>query len=355
MRTWQRLIKPFVVWTLVVLMTIDSAAACRFYAPPCYRPVHTTCRPVNVCCAPCGSQKPSVSGLPETHTPPLTPAPAPSDHLFGKPPEGKKPEDKPTEGLDDLFGKPEDKKPENKPADDLFGKPEDKTPEDDPKDGRQDDLFGKPEDEKPEDKPKDDGVDDLFGNPDEKPEDKPKDGGPDDLFGAPDKEKMPKENGAADDLFGATEDKAADKKPVDDLFGDPEDKADLKPAEGQDDLFDDLLAPETNGISGDDKEPAAQLDAAAPQKATLVTRPVVRTTDPGGLASRQMRNWVDNTGTYRCVGRVIQVGPHQIRLMKSNGRNSTVPMSRLSPADKQFIDAQLKASRDKVAGRTVRF
>jgi hypothetical protein len=57
-----------------------------------------------------------------------------------------------------------------------------------------------------------------------------------------------------------------------------------------------------------------------------------------------MRIWSDNTGKYTCVGRLIEIEPHRIRLLKENGNTSTVPIERLSLRDLRFVHAQTLAS-----------
>lgn len=55
-----------------------------------------------------------------------------------------------------------------------------------------------------------------------------------------------------------------------------------------------------------------------------------------------MRDWVDNTGLFRVRGRVHQILDRHVRLLKDNGRFSTVPLRRLSPEDLQYV-MQLRA------------
>ena len=53
-------------------------------------------------------------------------------------------------------------------------------------------------------------------------------------------------------------------------------------------------------------------------------------------AESQLREWVDNTGKHRTQATLVKVTEKYIVLLKSNGRNSNVPWSRLSPADQDF-------------------
>lgn len=75
--------------------------------------------------------------------------------------------------------------------------------------------------------------------------------------------------------------------------------------------------------------------------------------ETGGLASAGMRRWRDNTGEYTCQGRLIDVRDGQIRLMKDNGRTSTVPFERLSKADMNFVQRQASAQQTASVDRTV--
>jgi hypothetical protein len=50
-----------------------------------------------------------------------------------------------------------------------------------------------------------------------------------------------------------------------------------------------------------------------------------------------MRSWSDNTGSYHVVARVPMIFEDRVRLVKENGRTTTVPMRRLSEADQQYV------------------
>jgi hypothetical protein len=51
-----------------------------------------------------------------------------------------------------------------------------------------------------------------------------------------------------------------------------------------------------------------------------------------------MRTWTDSTGTFEIVGRVHDISVGSVRLLKENGRFTTVPMHRLSAADQDYVD-----------------
>jgi hypothetical protein len=58
----------------------------------------------------------------------------------------------------------------------------------------------------------------------------------------------------------------------------------------------------------------------------------------------EFRTWVDDTGRYRVVARVVAVQDDTVRLLKENGRYASVPLARLSPDDAQYIQRWIQAS-----------
>lgn len=67
----------------------------------------------------------------------------------------------------------------------------------------------------------------------------------------------------------------------------------------------------------------------------------------GGLASRQLRRWTDNTGRYSCQGRLLQTGRNAVRILKQNGHTTTVPLNRLSQLDMAFVRAEVLAAAER--------
>jgi hypothetical protein len=57
------------------------------------------------------------------------------------------------------------------------------------------------------------------------------------------------------------------------------------------------------------------------------------------------RTWTDDTGRYRIVARVVEVQNGTVRLRKQDDRSVSIPRSRLSQADRQYIDRWLEAKR----------
>jgi hypothetical protein len=58
----------------------------------------------------------------------------------------------------------------------------------------------------------------------------------------------------------------------------------------------------------------------------------------GTLAVRQ---WVDDSGMFRIRGRLIAVLDGKVRILKETGRTTTVPMERLSAADREYVSELL--------------
>ena len=52
----------------------------------------------------------------------------------------------------------------------------------------------------------------------------------------------------------------------------------------------------------------------------------------------KIRRWVDNTELYSTVGRLVLVMPGAVRILKDNGRYTTVATNRLSSVDLDYVD-----------------
>jgi hypothetical protein len=160
---------------------------------------------------------------------------------------------------------------------------------------------------------------------------------------------------AGDDLFGAP---AAEKPAI--TPEKPPEKPAATPA-----------APESKPAAGDDLfgAPSAEKAAPAEKPAAPAEKPAEKPADKpageqkkdekksddifgssssvlhesGGLASNEMRKWVDNTGNFSCQGRLIRLVDSQVQLLKDNGRTTTVSLSRLSANDLRFVERQASA------------
>ena len=147
---------------------------------------------------------------------------------------------------------------------------------------------------------------------------------------------------------GATEEPATDS-----LFGEPAatgtpESTPEKPAEGTTPPADDpldMFGPTSDATPTEGTTPPAgdstSTDKEHKDHTFLASRAVL--SEPGGLASDELRNWVDNTGRYSCQGRLVSFLDGEVRLMKDNGRTTTVPLYRLSATDLAFLHRQASA------------
>ncbi|MFN7447242.1 MAG: SHD1 domain-containing protein [Pirellula sp.] len=202
-----------------------------------------------------------------------------------------------------------------------------------------DSVFGEPETPKADIKPATkDAVDDLFGEPAPTKETPKADAKSDldDLFGDPAKA-APTEAPAATPPAAtapAATPPAADPS-LDDLFGKPV-STEEKPQSTGDGLFDDLFAP---------KQPASE--PAAPVKTPAAPKNnsdeldklfgIGSFTAPSQFNGAEFKTWVDNTGTYSVKGRLAVIYSDKVKLLKENGKFTTVPLDRLSDRDYEYV------------------
>ncbi len=169
---------------------------------------------------------------------------------------------------------------------------------------------------------------------------------------------------------------AADDSSLDDLFNDAATDAipaDTTPATDDDssldDLFDDAAADavpaDTTPAADDDSDIDNLFNDAGSNQAPaegddlddLFSSRHLATTRPISFVAREdiqpLRAWLDNTGQFRTVGRLVVIGEDHIRLRKPNGRVCTVPFDRLSTQDVDYVRQQAKqhAAALKVAAR----
>jgi hypothetical protein len=159
-----------------------------------------------------------------------------------------------------------------------------------------------------------------------------------------------------DDLFGDTSAPTTDAEPrmattpdesnLDDLFGDvqAETPAAEAPATEAAPAADDLFPAETEEAAPAEATPApadsSDLDdlfGQRPPRASSATHMVEQPT-----TQLTFRRWTDNTGNYTTVGRLVQVGRTHVRLLKDNGRFTTVSRTRLSQADLAYVDQMVQ-------------
>lgn len=312
---------------------------------------------------------------PEVQTPPAVELPAPAENdPFGapsNPPADTIPADTvPADNAADPFGTtPPAELPAAPAANDPFGAPAPEAPAV----PAGNDPFGAPTEPAPVEP-------DLFGNP---PADTPAPAGADDPFGAPAAVEpapgAPADGAAAGgvaDLFGGDAaapapaagdtdlfappavEKAAPAADGADLFGNPAagdapapagDGADLfgPPPAGDAPAADDPFSKPTSTINsptsfdelfGVPADPVGDQPAASNVETSDKEAPALEA-DPFAEAFKSTRVWRDNTGSFEVTAVLAEIHPDKVRLLKDNGKYTSVPLHRLNTADRQMVEA----------------
>lgn len=84
-------------------------------------------------------------------------------------------------------------------------------------------------------------------------------------------------------------------------------------------------------------EPAASEEESATEEESVGASQFNSGIVLGG--NQPIRRWIDNTGRHETVGRLVEVHGSSVRLLKSNGRYTTVAVERLSPHDQRYVEA----------------
>jgi len=170
----------------------------------------------------------------------------------------------------------------------------------------------------------------------------------DSLFGeptTPDAGAKPSTKDAVDDLFGepappaaappAVPPPAADSS-IDDLFGKPV-STDEKPQSTGGGLFDDLFEPKKP--SNAPTEAPSKTPAAPKNNSDELDKlfGIGSFTPPSQFFGAEFKVWVDNTGTYTVKGRLAFIYSDKIKLLKENGKFTTVSLDRLSDRDFEYV------------------
>jgi hypothetical protein len=58
---------------------------------------------------------------------------------------------------------------------------------------------------------------------------------------------------------------------------------------------------------------------------------------PQEFRGAEVRRWQDNTGAYEVQGRLAIIYPDKVKILKPNGRTTTVSMRRLSSSDQAYV------------------
>jgi hypothetical protein len=162
---------------------------------------------------------------------------------------------------------------------------------------------------------------------------------------------------ASDDLFGTPAEKPAApapapaEKPATEAPMTPPAAAPEKPA-ASDDLFGTPATPAPAPAEKSTDKPADK-PAGEEKKDEKKSDDIFGTSinvlrEAGGLASDEMRTWVDNTGSFKCQARLVRFSDGQVRLLKDNGHTTTVALGRLSANDLRFVERQASAQQANV-------
>ena len=119
--------------------------------------------------------------------------------------------------------------------------------------------------------------------------------------------------------------KEAPKEPVEDLFNEPE--ADTPPADSE---------------TEPTEKPAEEAPSEEPTEKTEDDPFAALEADP-----EPVRRWIDSTGRHETIGRLVEVHSDRVRILKTNGRYTTVPMQHLSQHDRAYA----ATVGDRLAGR----
>lgn len=83
--------------------------------------------------------------------------------------------------------------------------------------------------------------------------------------------------------------------------------------------------------------PSPATPAPAAEKSEGDDKPATDDDPFSALPAEPVRRWFDDSGSHDTVGRLVEVHPDHVRIMKLNGRFTTVSRSRLSTADQSYV------------------
>jgi hypothetical protein len=142
--------------------------------------------------------------------------------------------------------------------------------------------------------------------------------------------KKPAPKPAEENLFDEADDEPAAEEPAEDK------PAPMKKAPAEEPVEDLFGEPEA-GTPADDQAPAAKESA---DEAPAEEKTEQAEDDPFALldaSPEPVRRWIDSTGRHQTIGRLVEVHPDRIRILKSNGHYTTVPLERLSRHDQSYV------------------
>jgi hypothetical protein len=83
--------------------------------------------------------------------------------------------------------------------------------------------------------------------------------------------------------------------------------------------------------------PSPATPAPAAEKSEGDDKPAADDDPFSALPAEPVRRWFDDSGSHDTVGRLVEVHPDHVRIIKLNGRFTTVRRSRLSTADQSYV------------------
>ena len=181
-------------------------------------------------------------------------------------------------------------------------------------------------------------VEDLAGGPDVKPpRAEPKEPNLFDLYGDEGDEDAPAAEAPAAEAPAASPPEAAD---ADAAEAAKDSAAETAATDEPEMTEDDAEATEAEATDGESEtaEPAASADEP---DAASEAEPEQAEADPAAAAwavpNEPMRHWSDDSGTHHAQGWLVEVRTDRVRILKVNGRHTTVWTESLSAADRDYV------------------
>ena len=123
---------------------------------------------------------------------------------------------------------------------------------------------------------------------------------------------------------------AHDEASVDNLFGMPSDPVVNVPEP----VEPEKVIEEPSRIPAKEKEPVRAKEQVDELDALFG---IGAFTPPAEFKGAEYRQWIDNSGAYQIKARLAVVYVDKVKLLKENGKFTTVPLSRLSDADFGYV------------------
>jgi len=189
-------------------------------------------------------------------------------------------------------------------------------------------------------------VEDLAGGPQTKPPmPEPKEPNLFDLYGDED-EVAPAEEAPADAPSATADDGTSE--PAEDAAADaaPAEEAEMAEEESEDAQSEAPASADSDGgETAEEPAPAEEPaeEAANEADAAQESEPEQAEADPAEAAmvvpNEPMRRWTDETGTHHTQGWLVELRADRVRILKVNGRHTTVATESLSAEDRDYVSA----------------